>query len=112
MSDGTAIDDPAALGKAGSGADEVAGETQTSGSHPVDETRSAGKDFGNGNWDGGLGGALNNLAETWASQASALVATCRALSSQCGGSGLLYQRTEAANTQTMTSLSNQPSPFG
>ncbi|MEV6948533.1 hypothetical protein AB0N07_42775 [Streptomyces sp. NPDC051172] len=48
----------------------------------MDETRSASRDFGAGNWDGGLGGALSGLAETWSDQVSALVAKCDNLSSQ------------------------------
>ncbi|GGZ39350.1 type VII secretion target [Streptomyces poonensis] len=112
MSAGTEIEDPAALNRAGSGAQEVAGQTRTAGAHPVDESRSASRDFSSGNWDGGLGSALTNLAETWSSQVSALASDCDNLSRQCGGSGLLYQRTEAANTQTMRSLSSEPSPFG
>jgi hypothetical protein len=112
MSGGTDIDDPAALNRAGSGAHEMAGRTRTAGAHPVDETRSASGDFGSGNWDGGLGGALSGLAQTWSSQVSALAAKCDGLSRQCGGSGLLYQNTETANTQTMRSLSGEPSPFG
>ncbi|WP_344404734.1 hypothetical protein [Streptomyces longisporus] len=72
----------------------------------MDETRSTARDFGSGNWDGGLEGALTNLAETWHFQVSALAASCDNLASQCGGTGLLYQRTEAANTQTMNSLAS------
>ncbi|MFF4030036.1 hypothetical protein ACFYZ2_09720 [Streptomyces sviceus] len=112
MSSGTDIEDPAALNRAGTGAQEMAGRTRSTGTHPVDETRSASKDFGSGNWDGGLGGALSGLAETWSSQVSALASTCEGLSRQCGGSGLLYQSTETTNTQTMRSLSGEPSPFG
>ncbi|MFI8072783.1 MULTISPECIES: hypothetical protein [unclassified Streptomyces] len=112
MSGGTDIEDPAALNRAGTGAQEMAGRTRTTGAHPVDETRSAAKDFGSGNWDGGLGGALSGLAETWSSQVSALASQCDGLARQCGGSGLLYQSTETANTQTMRSLSGKPSPFG
>ncbi|MEU9173974.1 hypothetical protein AB0D34_40470 [Streptomyces sp. NPDC048420] len=112
MSGGTDIDDPAALNRAGTGAQEIAGRTRTSGAHPVDETRSASRDFGSGNWDGGLGGALSGLAETWSSQVSALAASCDGLARQCGSSGMLFQSTETANTQTMNSLSVKPSPFG
>ncbi|WP_328501392.1 hypothetical protein OG828_14780 [Streptomyces sp. NBC_00457] len=72
----------------------------------MDETRSASRDFGTGNWDGGLGGALTNLAETWSAQVSALAGKCDSLASQCGGTGMLYQRTEAANTQNMNSLAS------
>ncbi|MET7692689.1 hypothetical protein ABZT06_32785 [Streptomyces sp. NPDC005483] len=112
MSDGTDIDDPTALNRAGSGAHEIAGRTRTTGAHPVDETRSASRDFAGGNWDGGLGGALSGLAQTWSIQVSSLAEKCEGLSRQCGSSGLLYQNTEAANTQTMRSLSGEPSPFG
>jgi hypothetical protein len=114
MSGGTDIEDPAALNRAGTGAQEMAGRTRTAGAHPVDETRSASKDFGSGsgNWNGRLGAALSGLAETWSSQVSALASKCDGLSRQCGGSGLLYQSTETANTQTMRSLSGKPSPFG
>ncbi|MGW2721540.1 hypothetical protein [Streptomyces sp. NPDC001492] len=72
----------------------------------MDETRTTSQDFGAGNWDGGLGGALTGLTETWSSQVSALAAGCDSLATQCGGTGLLYQRTEAANTQTMNSLAS------
>ncbi|MET9832338.1 hypothetical protein ABZ078_24250 [Streptomyces sp. NPDC006385] len=72
----------------------------------MDETRSASRDFGPGNWDGGLGSALTVLSETWSSQVSALVADCDSLASQCGASGTLYQRTEATNTQNMHSLAS------
>ncbi|MBT2487886.1 hypothetical protein J7E96_04935 [Streptomyces sp. ISL-96] len=106
MSAGTEIDDPAALNRAGTGAHGIAGQTRTAGAHPVDETRSASQDFGTGNWDGRLGGALTGLAETWSAQVSALVADCDSLADQCGASGMLYQRTEAANAQTMHSLSS------
>ncbi|WP_210592867.1 hypothetical protein [Streptomyces sp. GESEQ-35] len=106
MSAGTEIEDPAALNRAGAGAREIAGRTRTTGAHPVDETRSASRDFGTGNWDGGLGGALTGLAETWSAQVSALAADCDSLAGQCGGTGMLYQRTEAANTQTMHSLAS------
>lgn len=106
MSAGTEIEDPVELSRAGTGAREIAGQTRTAGAHPVDETRSASRDFGTGNWDGGLGGALTGLAETWSAQVSALAADCDSLASQCGSSGMLYQRTEAANTQTMHSLSS------
>ncbi|GGZ02477.1 hypothetical protein [Streptomyces poonensis] len=112
MPTGTEIEDPAALNQAGAGAQEMAGRTRTAGAHPVDESRSASRDFGSGKWDGGLGGALTDLAETWSSQVSALAFDCTALARQCGGSGMLYQRTEDANTQTMRSLSSEPSPFG
>ncbi len=112
MSAGTDIEDPQSLNRAGSGAREVAAQTRTAGAHPVDETRSASRDFGSGDWDGGLGGALTGLAEIWSSQVSALASDCDSLAGQCGGSGMLYQRTEAANTQTMRSLSGEPSPFG
>jgi len=112
VSSGTDIENPAALNRAGTGAQEMAGRTRTTGTHPVDETRSASKDFGSGNWDGGLGGALSALAETWSSQVSALASKCDSLSRQCGGSALLYQSTETTNTQTMRSLSGEPSPFG
>src|SRR4051794_36213119 len=74
MATGTDIEDPVALNRAGTGAQEMAGRTRTTGAHPVDETRSASKDFGSGNWDGGLGGALGSLADTWSSQVSALAA--------------------------------------
>lgn len=104
VSAGTGIEDPGALNRAGSGAREIAGQTRAAGAHPVDETRTASRDFGAGDWDGGLGGALSGLAETWSTQVSALVAKCDSLAGQCGGTGLLYQRTEAANTQTMNSL--------
>lgn len=112
MATGTDIEDPAALNRAGTGAQEMAGRTRTTGAHPVDETRSASKDLGGGNWDGGLGGALSGLAEQWSSQVSALASKCDGLSRQCGGSGLLYQSTETANTQTMRSVSAGQSPFG
>ncbi|MEU1475549.1 hypothetical protein ACFYZ8_12960 [Streptomyces sp. NPDC001668] len=112
MAGGTDIEDPAALNRAGSGAQEIAGRTRTSGRHPVDETRSASRDLGSDNWDGGLGGALSGLAETWSSQVSALAARCEGLARQCGSSGMLYQGTETANTRTMSSLSAQHSPFG
>ncbi|WP_280849573.1 hypothetical protein [Streptomyces sp. SAI-041] len=78
----------------------------------MDETRSASRDFGSANWSGGLGGALSSLAETWSGQVSALATKCDSLAGQCGGSGLLYQNTEAANTQTMRSMSAGSSPFG
>ncbi|MET7734688.1 hypothetical protein ABZT02_25415 [Streptomyces sp. NPDC005402] len=100
------------MNRAGTGAQDMAGRTRTKGAHPVDETRSASKDFGGGHWDGGLGGALSGLAETWSSQVSALASKCDGLSRQCGGSGLLYQSTETTNTQTMRSLSGESSPFG
>ncbi|MFJ9589848.1 hypothetical protein [Streptomyces acidicola] len=106
MTAGTEIKDPAALNRAGTGAREIEGQTRTAGAHPVDETRTAAGDFGSGNWDGGLGGALTGLAETWSSQVSALAAKCDSLAGQCGASGVLYQRTEAANTQTMRSLAS------
>ncbi|MGW0758810.1 hypothetical protein ACWD1Y_20495 [Streptomyces sp. NPDC002814] len=106
MATGTEIKDPAALNRAGTGASEIAGQTRTAGAHPVDETRSASRDFGAGNWDGGLGGALTNLADTWSAQVSALAADCDSLAGQCGGTGMLYQRTEAGNTQTMNSLAS------
>lgn len=112
MSGGTDIDDPAALNRAGTGAREAAGQTRLAGAHPVDETRSASRDFDSAHWGGGLGGALCGLAETWSRQASALAAKCDSLAGQCGGSGLLYQNTEAANTQTMRSTSAGSSPFG
>jgi hypothetical protein len=106
VSIGTEIEDPAALNRAGSGAREIEGQTRTAGAHPVDETRSASGDFGTGNWTGGLGGALTGLAETWSAQVSALAADCNSLAGQCGASGVLYQRTEAANTQAMHSLAS------
>lgn len=106
MAAATEIEDPAALSHASSGAREIAGQTRTAGAHPVDETRTTSRDFGTGNWDGGLEGALTNLAETWHSQVSTLAASCDSLATQCGGTGLLYQRTETANTQTMNSLAN------
>ncbi|MER6495106.1 hypothetical protein ACFYZI_03045 [Streptomyces griseorubiginosus] len=112
MSGATDIDDPAALHRAGTGARETAGQTRTAGAHPVDETRSAARDLSGGNWSGGLGGALDGLAQTWSSQVSALAAKCDSLAGQCGDSGLLYQSTEATNTQTMRSLSAGSSPFG
>lgn len=106
MSTGTEIEDPAALNRAGTGAREIEGHTRAAGAHPVDETRTASRDFGNGNWDGGLGGALTGLAETWSAQVSALAGKCDSLAGQCGVSGVLYQRTEAANAQTMNSLAS------
>lgn len=112
MSGGTDIEDPTALNRAGSGAQEIAGRTRTAGAHPVDETESASRDFGSGNWDGGLGAALGGLARIWSSQVSALATDCEDLARQCGGTGLLYQNTETANTQTMRTLSGEPSPFG
>jgi hypothetical protein len=112
MSGGTDIDDPAALNRAGTGAQELAGRMRSVGAHPVDETSSASRDFSGGHWDGGLGGALGGLAQMWSSQASALAARCDGLARQCNGSGLLYQNTETANTQAMRSLSGEPSPFG
>ncbi|MEV0094783.1 hypothetical protein [Streptomyces sp. NPDC050738] len=84
----------------------MAGQTQTSGALPVDGTQSASRDFGNGNWDGALGGALANLAETWSSQVSALIADCNRLAGQCAESGRAYQRTELANVHTMDSLAD------
>ena len=112
MSGGTDIEDPVALNRAGSGAQEIAGRTRTAGAHPVDETESASRDFSSGNWDGGLSGVLGGLAQMWSSQVSVLAASCDGLARQCGGSGLLYQNTETANTQTMRSVSGEPSPFG
>ena len=112
MSAGTDIEDPAALNRAGAGAQEIAGRTRTAGAHPVNETESASRDFSSGNWDGGLGGALGGLAQMWASQVSVLATSCDGLARQCGGSGLLYQNVEAANTRTMRSLPGEPSPFG
>ncbi|MGX1477856.1 UNVERIFIED_CONTAM: hypothetical protein RKD50_006664 [Streptomyces canus] len=112
MSIGTGIDDPAALNRAGVGAHEMASRTRTVGTHPVDETRASSRDFDSGHWDGGLGGTLTGLAEIWSSQVSALATDCDSLASQCGGTGMLYQRTEETNTQAMHSLSSKPSPFG
>ncbi|MGK3937496.1 hypothetical protein ABK046_03575 [Streptomyces caeruleatus] len=112
MSGGTDIDDPAALNRAGTGAREAAGQARTAGAYPVDETRSASRDFDSAHWGGGLGVALGNLAETWSGQVAALAAKCDSLAAQCGGSGLLYQNTEAANTKTMRSMSAGSSPFG
>ena len=106
MSAGTGIEDPGALNRAGSGAREIAGQTRTAGTYPVDETRTSSRDFGAGNWDGGLDKALTDLAVTWSSQVSALAAKCDSLAGQCGNTGLLYQRTEATNTQTMNSLAS------
>ncbi|MGW1161021.1 hypothetical protein ACWD48_22930 [Streptomyces sp. NPDC002519] len=106
MAAGTEIEDPVALNRAGTGAREIAGQTRVAGAHPVDETRSASRDFGVGYWDGGLGRALTGLAEIWSAQVSALVADCDSLASRCGSSGMLYQRTETVNTQTMHSLSS------
>ena len=104
MPAGTDIKDPAALSRAGTGAGEIAGQTRSAGAHPVDETRSASRDFGTDNWDGGLDKALSGLAEIWSAQVYALVADCNSLASQCASSGTLYQRTEVANTQNMDSL--------
>ncbi|NEB06191.1 hypothetical protein [Streptomyces sp. SID13726] len=112
MSGGTDIEDPAALNHAGSGAHEIAGRTRSVGEYPVDETHSASRDFARGNWDGRLGTALSDLAATWTSQVTALAGDCDSLAGQCGGSGLLFLRTEEANTQYMRSLSSEPSPFG
>ncbi|GGY03708.1 hypothetical protein GCM10010384_04780 [Streptomyces djakartensis] len=106
MPAGTEIENPAALNSAGTGAREIEGQTRTAGAHPVDETRSASRDFGTGDWDGGLGRVLTGLAETWSAQVAALAADCNSLASQCGASGVRYQRTETANTQTMHSLAS------
>jgi len=107
VSAGTGIEDPGALNRAGSGAHEIAGQTRTAGAHPVHETHKSSRDFGAGNWDGGLDTALSSLAETWSSQVSALAAKCESLAAQCGNTGGLYQRTEATNTQTMNSLASE-----
>ncbi|MFF8448044.1 hypothetical protein ACF06Q_10120 [Streptomyces leeuwenhoekii] len=112
MSAGTEIEDPTALGRAGTGARATAEQARAAGAHPVDETLSASRDFGSGDWDGGLGGALAGLAETWSAQVRALAADCESLAARCDGSGALYERTEATNTQTLRSLPSEPSPFG
>jgi hypothetical protein len=112
VSAGTEIEDPTALGRAGTGARAAAQQARAAGAHPVDETLSASRDFGGGDWDGGLGGALAGLAETWSAQLCALAADCESLAARCDGAGALYQRTEDANTQTMRSLPSAPSPFG
>ncbi|MFJ9178752.1 type VII secretion target [Streptomyces sp. NPDC102360] len=112
MAVGTEIDTPGALNRAGSGAREIAGEARTVGAHPVDETHSASRNFDAGKWEGGLGKALTDLAETWSAQVSTLVADCNSLAGRCTESGTLYQRTEATNTAIMTSPPSEPSPFG
>ncbi|MEU0413969.1 hypothetical protein ABZ307_40175 [Streptomyces griseorubiginosus] len=109
MSGGTDVDHPESLKKAGNGAAEIAGETRTAGDHPLDETRSAAKDF-SADWSGGLGAALNSLASVWSLQVDGLVGRCRALSTQFGTTGGNYVEVESANTQTMKAV--QPSPFG
>jgi hypothetical protein len=109
VSGGTDIENPKSLKKAGNGAAEIAGETQTAGNHPVDETRAAARDF-SADWSGGAGAALNNVAAVWSLQVEGLVGRCRGLSVQFGTTGGNYVEVESANTQTMKSV--QPSPFG
>lgn len=109
MSGGTEVDNPESLRKAGNGAAEIAGETKTAGSHPVDETYAAAKDF-SAEWSGGAGAALNRLASVWSLQVDGLVGRCRDLSAQFGATRNNYVEVESANTQTMRSA--QPSPFG
>ncbi|KQV17097.1 MULTISPECIES: hypothetical protein [unclassified Kitasatospora] len=106
MSAGTEIQDPAALSRAGSGAREIAWQTQTTGAHPVDETHSAARDFGSGNWDGGLNGALTGAAETWSAQVSALAADCGKFAEQCDSTAMQYQRVETDISQTFRSMAN------
>jgi hypothetical protein len=109
VSGGTDVDDPASLKKAGNGAAEIAGETQTAGKHPVDETRAAARDF-SADWSGGSGAALNRLAAVWSLQVEGLVGRCRDLSAQFGTTGGNYVEVESVNTQTVKSV--RPSPFG
>ncbi|MDR3083058.1 MAG: hypothetical protein LBV60_19425 [Streptomyces sp.] len=106
MSAGTEIQDPAALGRAGGGARELAWQTQGAGARPVDETYSAARDFGGGNWDGGLNGALNGVAQTWSAQVSALAADCGRFAEQCDSTAAQYQRTETDISQLFQSIKN------
>lgn len=111
----TEVRDPASLNKAGSGAIELAGDTQAAGRLPVDETEAAAKDFGSANWDGGLGAALAEVAGTWSSQTSALVSACRSLGMQFQATGNNYNSVETRNHALMTNVSKSApsaSPFG
>ncbi|MGW1793634.1 hypothetical protein ACWCO0_23095 [Streptomyces tubercidicus] len=111
--DGTEIIDPGSLSKAGRGATELAGETKKVGNRPVDETRAAAKDFSGGNWEGGLGKALGEVAETWLRQTSGLQESCVALGTQCKQTGNSYSSVEAENISVVERVdSGQRSPFG
>ncbi|MGW2028520.1 hypothetical protein [Streptomyces decoyicus] len=109
------IGDPAQLRKAGTGATEIAGETNTAGKHSADETKDASTAFRSTNWDGGLGGALTNLAEVWSSQTAALVGKCRSLGAQCTDTADNYTSVETQNKAAIANVakgSNSSSPFG
>lgn len=114
--DDVRIGNPGQLRKAGTGATEVAGETNTAGKHPVDETRDASHAFSSHNWDGGLGGALADLVEIWSSQTAALVGKCRSLGAQCTDTADNYTSVETQNKAAIANAgakgSNSPSPFG
>ncbi|MEV7379920.1 hypothetical protein [Streptomyces lydicus] len=111
--EGTEIGNPASLSKAGRGATELAGETKMVGNQPVDETRAAAKDFSGGNWDGGLGKALNEVAETWSRQTSGLQESCMTLGNQCKETSKSYTSTEAENTSIVQRVDpGERSPFG
>lgn len=109
----TEIGDPKSLSKAGAGATELAGETKTAGNRPVDETRAAAKDFAGGNWEGGLGKALTDVAETWSKQSSGLQSICVTLGSQCKETAASYSSTETENTSVVQNVDRgERSPFG
>ncbi|GAU67492.1 putative glycosyl hydrolase [Streptomyces sp. NBRC 110611] len=109
------LGDAAQLRKAGTGATEVAGETETAGKHPVDETRGASQSFRGGMWDGKLGTALDNLVEVWSSQTSALAGKCHSLGTRCMETAENYSSVETQNASAFSDVAkgtHSPSPFG
>ncbi|MEU6330230.1 hypothetical protein ABZ851_23570 [Streptomyces sp. NPDC047049] len=109
----TQIGDPHSLSKAGVGATELAGETKAVGNRPVDETRAAARDFTGSNWEGGLGKALTDVAETWSRQSSGLQAICVTVGSQCKETAASYSSTETENTSVVQNVDKGArSPFG
>ncbi|MET9291154.1 type VII secretion target [Streptomyces sp. NPDC003077] len=108
----TKISNPARLISAGTQARQVAGDTKTAGQLPVDDTRAASRNFSGGHWDGGLGSALNGLAETWSGQCSALVNRVAGLGNNLESTGNGYNNVERTNAHTMRSVPRETSPFG
>lgn len=110
--DDTDIGDPASLKKAGSGAIDLAGDTKMAGSRPIDETQAAAKDFSGGNWEGGLGKALTEVARTWARQSSALQASCVEMGNQFRETSNNYSSGEEENVSVIQRVESERSPFG
>lgn len=106
------VQDPAALNRAGQGANEMASVVQSHG-HVGDDERMWGAvgALSGDLWGGQLGVELSRTMESWDRQATRLKKLCQEIGTRCTTTAGNYTRTESANEQEMNAVRSSLSDF-